>query len=263
MARPKSLGLSVVMATYNEENNLGKCLEAVVDIADEIIIVDGQSSDETVRIAQKFHAQVILTTNKPMFHTNKQMAIDAARGKWVLQLDADEVVDATLKESLITIVREDSAYNAFYINRKNYFLGKFLTKGGQYPDRVIRFFRRGKAYLPQQNVHEQMTVDGEIGVLAGHILHFNAPTFSRYIKNANRYTSLSAHRLKREGIKLNLFNDFKYLMCQPLATFAGLYFRHRGYVDGFPGFVFAMFSGLHHAISYMKLGDLYRDENSN
>lgn len=253
---------SVVLATHNEEANIEKCLVAVKDIADEIIVVDGESTDKTVEMAKKLGARVIQTTNKPMFHTNKQMAMDAATGDWILQLDADEVVDDELKAFIKKILKEDYQYSAFWVKRKNWFLGTFLKKGGQYPDPVIRLYKKGKAYLPQKDVHEQMEVDGEVGWAEGHLLHYNAPTFSRYITNANRYTTQTAKQLKKKGVKLHLGNDFLYLVWKPKVTFLKLFFRHKGFVDGFSGFVFALFSGLHHAIAYMKLGDLYRDETT-
>ena len=262
MSRSKSPALSIVLAVYNEESNLDRCLKAVEDLEAEIVVVDGASTDKTVRIAKEYGARVIETTNKPIFHINKQMAINAARGKWVLQLDADEVVDKQLRKSMRTIVEKNTAYNAFYLKRKNYFMGAFLKKGGQYPDPVIRFFRRSKAYLPQKDVHEQMVVEGEVGVLAGHLLHYNAPTFYRYIQNANRYTSLTANKLHQEKVVLNWVNDMRYLIWKPGVTFVNLFWRHRGYVDGFRGFVFALFSGLHHALAYMKLADIYRHESS-
>lgn len=252
--------LSVVLAVHNEANNLAPTLDAIKDIADEIVIVDGESTDNTVEIAKSYGANVIETSNKPMFHINKQMAMDAASGEWVLQLDADEVIDDELRKFISKIIVDNSTnFSAFWIKRKNLFLGRFLTKGGQYPDPVIRFYKKGKAFLPQKDVHEQMVVDGEVGWAEGHLLHYNAPTFSRYITNANRYTTASAKQLYEKKVKLTVVNDWKYLCWKPMTTFASLFFRHRGYVDGFPGFVFALFSGLHHALAYMKLGDLYRE----
>lgn len=253
--------LSVVLATYNESENIARCLRSIKDLADEIIVVDGSSTDNTREIARSLGARVIKTTNKPIFHINKQMAIDAAGGDWILQLDADEVVDDNLKHSINQIIKNGSQHAAFYLNRKNYYLGTFLKKGGQYPDPVIRLFKRNQAWLPQKSVHEQYQVNGSVGTLKGHLLHYNAPTFKRYLTNSNRYTSLTAQEFKDQGVNLNFTNDLKYLILKPKFTFIKLYFRHRGYVDGFPGFVFALFSGLHHALSYMKLRDLYRHEN--
>ena len=257
----KPFTLSVVLATYNEAGQIDVCLKAVKSIADEIIIVDGSSSDNTVVRAKQWGARIISTSNKPMFHINKQMAIDAASGDWILQLDADEVVDDELC-SFISSTLYTTKDAAFWIKRKNWFLGTFLKKGGQYPDPVIRLFRRGLARLPQQSVHEQMVVQGSVGWAEGHLLHYNAPSFSRYITNANRYTDLTAKELMKSNVRSSFVNDIVYLWIKPLHTFCSLFFRHRGYVDGFSGFSFALFSGLHHAIAYMKLGDIERGMES-
>jgi glycosyltransferase involved in cell wall biosynthesis len=251
--------LSAVLATHNEEANLAACLESIKDLADEIVVVDGESTDKTVELARKYGARVIETTNKPMFHTNKQMAIDESTGDWILQLDADEVVDKKLGEFIKGLKQNGSEFDAFWLRRKNWFMNTFLTKGGQYPDPVIRLFKKGQAYLPQKDVHEQMVVKGETGWAKGNLLHYNAPNFARYVTNANRYTDLTAKKLHSQGVRLSIVNDFKYLAVKPLSTFLSLYLRHRGYVDGLQGFVFALFSGLHHALAYMKLGDLIRE----
>ena len=127
--------LSVVLAVFNEEKNLAACLESFKDIADEIVVVDGTSTDKTVEIAKKFGARVKVTTNKPNFHINKQMAIDMAKSDWILQMDADEHVSEEMKKEIRDILENDSKeYNGYWMPRKNWFLGRFLLKGGQYPD---------------------------------------------------------------------------------------------------------------------------------
>jgi glycosyltransferase involved in cell wall biosynthesis len=254
----KKIKISVVLATFNEEENIGKCLESVKKFADEIVVVDGSSEDETREIARKYKAKVIKTINRPMFHTNKQMAIDAASGDWVLQLDADEQADSKLAEEIVKITKKRSKYAAFSIKRKNYFLGKWLRKGGQYPDPVIRFFKRGKAHLPQKSVHEQMEVEGKIGEIEGHLIHHTAPTFQRYLINSNRYTSLTAQNLSVQELKLNTVNTLNFLILKPLGTFCNLYIRHKGFIDGLPGFIFALFSGLHWPLAYMKYWEMRR-----
>ena len=125
------MSLSVALATYNEEKNLPSCLEAVKDWVEEIVIADGSSTDKTREIAQKYGARVIKTTNKPIFHINKQMAIDACRGDWILQLDADEIVEPSLKKEILTVIKKGSDFDAFSLPRKNFFLGRWLSKGGQ------------------------------------------------------------------------------------------------------------------------------------
>lgn len=251
--------LSVVYATYNEEKNIARSLKSIQDIADEIIVVDGSSIDETREIAKKFGARVIKTTNKPIFHINKQMAMDEAQYDWVLQMDADEVVDDEMKKHIQEILNDSDMTQhsvGYWLRRKNWFLNRFLTKGGQYPDPVIRFYQKGKAHLPMITVHEQMQVDGEIGWLEGHLLHYNSPNFEDYLRKANTYTTLTAKELSEKGVVPSLQNAVYYMIWKPKWTFFQLYFRHKGFQDGFAGFVFALFSGLHFLLAYIKLWEM-------
>lgn len=254
--------LSVTLATYNESKNITRCLEAIKDIADEIIVVDGESQDNTVELAKKFkQAKVISTTNKPMFHINKQMGIDACQGQWILQLDADEVVTPALKKEISSIITKDIdsvKEAAFWIPRKNYFLGTFLTKGGQYPDPTIRFYKNGKAHLPCKDVHEQAKVDGLVGWLKNDLEHYADTSFSLYLLRANRYTTLFANELKTKNVPISFTSFLKYYFCKPNWWFLKTFFRHRGYVDGFPGFVFSFFSALRFPIAYTKYYELVK-----
>lgn len=253
--------ISVVLATHNEEKNLARCLAAVKDFADEIIIADGESSDQTVSIAKEYGAQVISTTNKANFHINKQIAIDAARGELILQLDADEVVDAELAAFIKQIA--DRSVNqtivAWWIRRKNFFCGRFLRKGGQYPDPVIRLFYRGRARLPQKDVHEQMQVDGDTATAEGHLLHYGTPTFADYWRKFRTYTDFKALQLQAAGAP-SLGQALRHLCWLPVSTFFLIYLRHKGLVDGWQGFVFALFSGLHHKVAYLKYLKKYYDK---
>jgi len=263
----KKQKLSVVLAVHNEEKNLPKCLDAIKSFADEIIAVDGESTDRTVEIAKKYGARVIATTNKTNFHINKQMAMDAAKGDLVLQLDADEIVDEELAKFIQQILDEDSAvaqenqqFAAWWIKRKNWFMGRFLKKGGQYPDPAIRLYRKGKAKLPQKDVHEFMVVDGKVGWAAGHLLHYGTANFAEYLRRFNTYTSFKAQQLYDQKVQITLVNSFIYLKWKPVATFFSIYSRHRGYVDGMAGFTFAAFSGFHHIVAYIKLSEMYEQK---
>lgn len=248
--------ISVALATYNEAHNLKRCLDSVRSFADEIVLVDGQSIDETANLAKKLGARVISTTNKQNFHINKQMAIDHTKGDLILLLDADEVIDAELAKFIQQVGNDhqfEAEYSAWWIKRKNYFFGTWLQKGGQYPDPSIRLFRRGKAKLPMKDVHEQMVVDGAVGMAAGHQLHYSNPTFAEYLRKFNTYTSFKAEQLSEAGTKLTIINHWRFFIWLPISTFFSLYIRHRGYVDGLAGFIFALMSGLHHTVSYLKL----------
>ncbi len=247
--------ISAVYAVYNEEKNLPASLESIAKWVDEIIIVDGQSTDQTPAIAHKYGAKIISTTNKPNFHLNKQMAIDAATGDLILQLDADEIVDQDLKKFIQATDKdgqENSSIAAWDIARKNLFFGRFLTKGGQYPDRVVRLFWRGQAYLPCRDVHEQMVVRGDLATANGHLLHYANPTLTDYLRKFNTYTSFKALQLDEAKLPRNFASALNYLIVKPIITFFSLYLRHRGYVDGLAGFLFAYFSAAHHQIAYLK-----------
>ncbi len=247
--------LSVAIATYNEERNIAKCLDSVKDWVDEIVVVDGSSTDKTREIARSYGAKVIKTINKPIFHINKNMAIDACQGEWILQLDADEIVPPEMKDEILEIVKREPKAgepNGYWLKRRNYFLGRYLKKGGQYPDPVIRFFRKGKGRLPAKDVHEQVTIEGEVGWLKTDLNHWATPEFSRYMLRERRYSTLTAKEFLENNLPVNPWTFFKYLFFLPLKTFLMIYFRHKGFIDSWQGFVFAFFSGWHHAWSYLK-----------
>ena len=247
----KKIRLSVVLATRNEEANLAKCLESVRQLADEIVVADERSTDKTVEIAKKYGAKIISVSHQENFHITKNIAIDAAKGEWILQLDADEVVSPELAKEIISVIK-NTIFNGFWINRKNWFLGRFLTKGGQYPDPTLRFYRRGKGRLPAKDVHEQAVVDGPIGHLKHDLLHYRDTSFAKYLDGFNRYSSFFASQMQQRQEPIGIWPAFLYLFLKPLSTFLTIYFRHLGIVDGYPGFIFALFSGLVHPVAYIK-----------
>lgn len=279
--------LSVALAVYNEEKNLAACLESVKDITDDIVIVDGTSTDGTVAVAKKFGARVLITDNPPIFHINKQKAIDMTKHEWVLQLDADERVSPELAKEIDKITHmtdeevekyqedipniklflrhqkllekrdghigtRDGSYAAFFLPRLNYFLGHYMKYGGVYPDGVIRLIKKGKAYLPCKSVHEQFVVEGRVGWLQHDLYHVDSPTFKRYLQRNNRYTDLLATELKDQKVHTNPVTPFKQLLILPTWWFVLTYLRHKGFKDGWPGLVFSFFSSLRFPISYIK-----------
>lgn len=279
--------ISVVLATYNEEKNIKACLDSVKSFADEIIIVDGSSSDKTVSLAKNFDARIVVTDNPPIFHINKQKAIDMAKFEWILQLDADERVSPELGSEIVKIsemtdeeIEEyqkslpkrtlflrhqellekrdgrigtvTGPYAAFFIPRLNYFLGRYLRFGGVYPDGVIRLIRKNKAYLPCKDVHEQMVVDGRVGWLENDLYHVDSPTFARYLQRNSRYIDLIAKDLGEKGHNKSLISSFNYLFLKPANWFLLTYIRHKGFLDGYQGFIFSLFSALRFPRAYMR-----------
>ena len=249
----EEITLSVALATMNEENNLSKCLSSVVDWADEIVVVDGGSTDKTIDIAKKFGSVLIHTNNPAIFHINKQKALDACKGTWIVQLDADEIITAELRKEIDDIILKPTIneYNGYFVPRKNYFLGAWLKKGWLYPDYVVRIFRKGHGWFPSKSVHEQITVDDPIGYLHNALLHFTAPTVAVYWIKAMRYVSLKADEFHERNIPRNLFAFIDYLFFRPVALFFSLSIRHKGVLDGWRGIVFAFFSALQIPMSYI------------
>lgn len=282
--------ISVTLASYNNEDCIANCLNSVKDWVDEIIVVDGTSSDNTAEIARKMGAKVMIRENNPIFHVQKKIANEEAKSDWVLQIDTDEVVTDKMRDEIINILKgkyfgydrwisplkiavnkivkifpEPNVLTkpaaAYWLPRKNYFLTGSLLHAGQYPDPVIRLFQRDKAYLPAKDVHEQMVVTGTTGWLKSDLDHYGTPDFSRYLLREDRYSSLHANQLKDAKVKVNILNTINYLLLKPTGTFFSLYIRHRGFLDGFPGFVFSLYSGFHHAFSYMKLWELLKTDD--
>lgn len=291
----KQILLSVVLATRNEEQNIGRCLEAAGKIfsgmpgkSGEIIVFDEYSDDNTVEIAKKHGAKVYLEPHHDNFHITKQMAIDRASGSWILQLDADEVVTPELAreirgvigmsdEEIVVRVPQDRKKEklfkrhtdnlikrgdissskawpvaAFFIPRRNMFLGKPLLHAGVYPDAVIRLIKKGKARLPAKDVHEQMEVDGQVSWLFSDLLHYDSPTLRRYFSRLNRYTDLHAENLKQRNTPKNVWSFLRFTVYHSLYTFINLYVRHRGYKDGLYGFFWSVASAWHFPIAYYK-----------
>ncbi len=248
--------LSLCIAVFNEEKNIHYPLDSALDFVDEVVIVDGGSTDKTVEIAKSYgkKVKVITSPNPKMFHVNKQKAIEAARGEWILQLDADEELTAELKQEVKNIINSKDSVAAYWFPRKNWFLSRFLMKGGQYPDYTIRLYKMGVAKFPCRDVHENVEVKGEVGYLKNPLLHYADPDFSRYLMRWNRYTTLEVEKMPKDT-KLSFF---KYFIWLPKITFLSMYFRHKGFMDGFPGFVFSLFSSLRFMVIYIKWWKKFR-----
>lgn len=278
--------LSVALAVYNEEANIVDCLTSVKDSADEIVIVDGGSTDRTVEMVKKFQVTLIQTDNPPIFHINKQKAIDASTGDWILQLDADEQVTPALGQEIAKVInmsddelfeyearlpqrnlflrhqklieardkvgKSSGSYVAFYLPRLNYFLGAYLKHGGVYPDGVIRLIKKGKARLPCKDVHELMEVDGRVGWLSENLLHRDSPTFKRYVERNNRYINLMVREYREKNMQRDIFHFVDHMIVKPVWWFLLTTFRHKGILDGYQGVIFSFFSALRFPRAYLR-----------
>ncbi len=279
--------LSVVIVTLNEEANLARTLESV-RWADEIVIVDSGSTDRTVEIAKSFNAKVFTESWKG-YAAQKNSAIEKATGEWILALDADEVVERHLALEIASIVRfgtpvvawpEDEklseldriegilaaeehdsgkvvANNAvtYRIPFKHHFLGRWLRWGGQYPDRKIRLFRRGKGRFGERAVHESVLVDGPTAELKHAILHYGYPTLRAYIGTMNRYSTLAAEQIVKDKKQTWFWFDVWF---RPVISFKWRYFFRLGFLDGREGFLFHLYHAAYVSWKYAKAWELTR-----
>jgi len=275
--------LSVVLAVRNEEANIGRCLESVRQLADEIIVVDEYSTDKTREIAEGLGAKVYQEPHHDIFHITKQKVLDLAKYEWILQLDADEVVTPELAEEIKLVIRgqrleirNTKKYKLFqkhqelierrdgvvgrptgeivgyFIPRRNIFLGQPLIHAGVYPDGVIRLVKKGKARFPQKSVHEQIILDGKVGWLQNDLEHNDSPTLKRYFNRMNRYTDLQAEELKVKKTPKTVWSFLRFTILHPTYYFLLLFFRHLGFLDGVRGFLWSFFSAMHFPVAYFK-----------
>jgi glycosyltransferase involved in cell wall biosynthesis len=244
--------LSVIVITRNEAPRLGRCLQSVA-FADEVIVVDSGSTDGTADIARAHGATVIETTDWPGFGPQKQRALDAARGRWVLSLDADEWLDDGLAEAVRRVVQAptDEAGPAGYeLSRLSAFCGQWMRASGWYPDLVLRLALRDRSRFTADLVHERMTVDGPVARLSGgELLHDTMASLDDAIDKMNRYSSGRARDLAARGRRGGLGRAVAHGLWAFLRTFV----LRRGFQDGRLGFVLAVHNAETTYYRYLKL----------
>ena len=225
--------VSIVVITLDEEDHLRRCLESVA-WADEIVVVDAESRDKTVQVAREFTDRVI---SRPWagFATQKNFAVEQTTGDWVLSLDADEEASPELREEIAAAIADPQACDGYAIRRRNVFLGQWIRHGGLYPDWQVRLFRRGRGRFAERAVHESVSVTGPVGRLRGHLVHRSYDGVSDFVERANRYSSLAAEQLIRDGRRVRAGE----LVLRPLGRFLSMYLVKRGFLDGRRGLLLA------------------------
>lgn len=244
--------LSLTVITKNEAINLERCLKSV-PFADEIVVVDSQSTDGTRDIARKYTDKVL---NLPWegFGKAKQAALSNATGEWVLSLDADEVLDDELAYQIDHALNQNGAVTGYRLNRISNFLGRWIHHSGWYPDRVVRLGRRTSMSVTPDVVHERISIDGIVSELSGHILHYTDPDWPHYVQKLQRYAELSAQQLHSHGRRASVWD----LCVRPPYQFARMYLLQAGFLDGAPGLLLAGGSAFHVFAKYARLWELSR-----
>jgi len=241
--------LSVVIVTKDEERNIEAALQSVSRFS-EIIIIDDFSADSTLSIAHKY-TNNIFQIRWQGYARQKQSGIDKASMPWVLVLDADERVTEELADE-IRIAIGSAVYNAFYIPRKNFFLGRWIRHGGWWPDYTLRLFRKGSACMEQREVHEKIVTDGKTAYCKNPMEHYTYREISDYIKKMDVYSALAATELHQKGVSARLYQ----LVLKPPVTFLRMFLFQQGFRDGFHGFALAVLYSFYTFLKYLKLREI-------
>jgi glycosyltransferase involved in cell wall biosynthesis len=245
----EKLPLTVAVIALNAGAQIGPCL-ASVGFADEILVVDSGSSDDTAQIAAR-HGARVETKEWLGFGRQKQHAVALARNDWVLCLDADERVS----ERLARAIREALAsrrYQAYRMSRRNRFLGRWLAHGEGYPDWTVRLFHRAHAGWSNDEVHEAVLTTEQVGRLEGDLMHDSAEDIGTYMAKQNRYTTLHAQALFEQGVRASYWR----LAASPMVRFIKFYFVRLGFLDGGPGFAHVVIGCNNTFQKYLKLIEL-------
>lgn len=241
--------ISVVIITFNEEKNLERCLLSVKEIADDIVVVDSFSTDETKNIALKNGARFVEHAFEGHIE-QKNWAITQAKYPHVLSLDADEALDETLVKS-IQQAKENWSADAYSMNRLNYWCGEWIRYGGWYPDRKFRLWDSRKGSWGGVNPHDEYKVNPGCSEkhLVGDILHYSYYTINQHMKQVNYFTDILAQQYFENGKKATWVK----LLINPWIKFIGSYFFQKGFLDGFAGFAVCMISAHATFLKYAKL----------
>jgi glycosyltransferase involved in cell wall biosynthesis len=243
--------LSVIVITKNEAARIEACLASVA-FADEWIVVDSGSEDDTAERASRLGAQVFSFADWPGFGAQKQRALDRATGRWILAIDADERVTPELEASIRRAVAGEGGPAAYELSRLSSFCGRWIHHGDWYPDRVLRLFRREQGRFSPERVHERVVVEGgRPGRLAGELLHDTMPTLADALAKMNRYSSESAAQRAASGQRGGL----GAALVHAAWAFLRGYVLRRGFLDGSAGFALATYVAEGTFWRYLKIAE--------
>lgn len=251
----RKVPLSVVVIAKNEERNINACLESV-NWADEIILVDDESTDQTVSSAQKY-TRKIFHRKMEVEGTHRNFAYAQATQDWVLSLDADERVSPELKLELEKVIQENNpAIAAYSIPVKTFIGTRWIKAAGYYPARKLRLFRKGTFRYEEANVHPRAFLEGKEKPLNADILHYGFRDISHFISKLNNQTTLEAQKWITDGRKVSLPRIF----FKAWERFFKNYVTKKGYADGFLGFFMSLCHSLYQLFTYAKYWEIKTDK---
>jgi glycosyltransferase involved in cell wall biosynthesis len=243
------LPISLVVITLNEERNLARCLGSC-SFADEVIVVDSFSSDQTVEVAKKLGAKVI--QQKWLgYGAQKNFANSHAKNDWILSLDADEALSPELATEIQNHAAKLNPKCAYRMPRLSFYLGRWIRHGGWYPDWQIRLFHKQHSSWDQNAIHEKLQAE-QIVNLQNNLLHFVFKDKSHQVLANDRYSTLQAKKLFEQKVSFRMFK----LIFKPIGKFIECYFLKLGFLDGMPGFLIAVSAGYSMFLKWSKLWEL-------
>ena len=243
--------ISTIIVNYNQEDKLEHCLQSVRDFTNEILVIDLYSSDQSKKVAEKFNAIFIQQKKVPYVELIRNFAVSKANGDWVLVLDPDEIVSKQLKDELKKIIKQGE-FDAVNIPRKNIFFGKWIAHSNWWPDRHIRFFKKGIVKW-SDDIHSYPKVDGKILKLEAKenlaIIHYGYKSISEFIDRQNRYSNIEADNLYADGERFSWVIFF----WKPAREFLVRFLKHKGFLDGLIGFYLTILMMIYQWMVLIKL----------
>src|SRR3989344_3516029 len=246
--------ISVIINTFNEERNIEQAIRSV-EWADEIIVCDMHSDDQTIEIAGKMGAKVVFHKKEGYVEPARNFAISKASNEWILIVDADEVITETLARRLQEIANVTEQIDYVRIPRKNVIFGHFMRHSGWWPDYKVRFFRKGQVRWTDRIHRPPETLGQGLDLPADEkfaFVHHNYDTVSQFVERMDKYTTIQAKELKEEGHKF----DWKDLFEKPLGEFLSRFFANEGYRDGLHGLALSLLQAFSFLVLYLKLWEM-------
>lgn len=249
------INLSAIIIAYNEEYNIGRCLNSLSGVVDDIVVlIDSRTTDRTEEIVRSFTSINYEVVDWMGYGPTKNYALTKAKYDWVLWVDADEELTPELKEELKNFKTGNPQYDAYYIKRRAFFLGRWIKHCGWYPGYVIRLFDKNKTRFDTKNVHEGLQVEGQKGYLKNDLNHYTDPNVKHYFDKFNNYTSLAAEELHNNGKRAAITD----ILLRPPFLFIKMYILRLGFLDGIHGLILSVFSSLYVFTKYVKLWEMNR-----
>ncbi len=244
------MGVSVTVITYNESANIAAALESVA-WADEIIVIDSESTDDTAEIARRSTSKVIV---RPWsgYVAQKNFAAEQAAHDWIFSLDADERVTPALAHEIRRVVERPSAAAGYRVPRVNYHLGRWIRSTDWYPDYQLRLYDRRRARWTGRYVHESVKADGPVVDLQNDLQHYAYGDIAHHLQSIDRYTSLAARQMFEDGRRANWFD----VLIHPPLAFVRNYLLRGGFRDGMPGLIVSVMNSYYVSLKFAKLWEL-------